>query len=47
VANVKNANAAANGFMLRDQSAGGGVFDRHIPAAEIHHFCAQTAMHGI
>ncbi len=38
VANVKNANAAANGFMFGDQAASGRVFDRHIPAAEIHHF---------
>ena len=47
VANVKNAHAAANGFMLRDQSPSGRVFDRHIPAAEIHHFRAQTAVDGI
>jgi len=47
MANVKNADAGANGLMFGDQPTGGRILNRHIPATEIHHFCAQTAVHGI
>src|SRR6202521_4903018 len=47
MANVKNSNAGANGFMLGDQPTGGGILNRHITTAEMHHFCAQTAVHSI
>ena len=44
VADVKKAGARADGLVLGDDA---GVLQRHIPAAEIDHLCAQAAMDGI
>ncbi len=44
VADVEQADALAHGAMLVDDA---GVFDRHVPAAEIDHLRAHAAMHGV
>jgi hypothetical protein len=47
VADVEKADRAANGFMFGDETAAGGVLNRHVPATKIHHFGAQTAMQRV
>ena len=47
VADIENANTRAHRFMFCDQPAARGILDGHIPAAEIHHFRAQTAVHRV
>jgi hypothetical protein len=47
VTDIENPDARAHCFVFRNQAAGRGVLDGHIPAAEIDHFCAQTAVHGV
>src|SRR5260370_23717609 len=47
VADIEKANASAHGFVLRDQAAARRVLDRHIPAAKINHFRAQTAVQRV
>src|SRR5215471_8915799 len=37
MADVKNAHAVADSFVLRDEPSGPRIFDGHIPAAEVHH----------
>src|SRR5262249_54863740 len=44
VADVKNAYTGAYGQVLGDNA---GVLNRHIPAVELDHFCAQLAMNGV
>jgi len=48
VADVEEAHAGADGQVLGDEtSARAGVLDRHIPAAEVHHFGLEGAMDGV
>ncbi len=52
VAHVKEAHAGAHGHVLGDQSnaeaaAGGGIFDRHVPSAEVDHLGLEGAMRGV
>ena len=42
VADVKQARGGARGHVLADDA---GILHRHVPAAEVHHFGAQAAMH--
>ena len=47
VADVENPYARANCLMFCDQAASRGILDGHVPAAEIDHFRAQTAVHRV
>src|SRR4029077_1513967 len=47
VADIEKAHAAAYGLVLGDQSSRRRILDRHVPAAKINHFCAQTAVQRI
>ena len=44
VADVKDADAGAYGYVFGDEP---GVFDRHVPAAEVDHLRAELAMGGV
>ncbi len=48
VAHVKEPHAGAHCHVLGDQApARAGIFDRHVPAAEIHHLGLQGAVCGV
>ena len=47
VADVEDAHASPHRVVLGHDSAGRGIFDRHVPAVEFDHFRAHLAMHGI
>jgi hypothetical protein len=52
MAHIEEADAGAHGHVLPDQSnaeavAGSGVFDRHVPAAEVDHFGLEGAVRGV
>ena len=48
VAHVEQAHAGAHGHVLGDQAAAGaGIFDRHVPSAEVHHLGLERAMRGV
>ena len=49
VAYVKNADASAHCHVLSDNSAANrsGIFNRHVPAIEFDHLCAQLAVDRI
>ena len=44
VADVKDADAGAHGHVLGGEA---GVFDRHVPAAEVDHLGAELAMNRV
>ena len=44
VADVEEPHTGAHGFVLGENA---GIFDRHVPAAEIHHFGAHAPVLGI
>ena len=49
VADVEDADAGAHRHVLVDDAAAerGGIFDRHVPAVELHHLRAHLAMDGV
>jgi hypothetical protein len=52
VADVEDADGGADGEVLGDESAGGAestawIFDRHVPAIEVHHAGAKLAVRGV
>ncbi len=48
VADVEEAHAGAHGHVLGNQAAAGAwILDRHVPAAEVHHFGLEGAVRGV
>ena len=49
MADIKNSDAGANGHVLGDNASAdrSRIFNRHIPAVEIDHLCAQRTVSGI
>jgi hypothetical protein len=41
---IEDPHTFANGLVLRDESAGPRIFDRHFPSAELNHFRAHGAV---
>ena len=44
VADIEYPDAFPHGVMFLDDAF---ILDGHVPAAEVHHFCAHAAMHGV
>src|SRR5262249_47425750 len=44
VADVENSDAGAHGHVFGDEA---GVFDRHVPSAEVDHLGAEAAVYGV